>query len=425
MMKVIIEKLVYGGKGLGRLDDKVCFVPYVLPSEEVEVRITKEKKSFMECEPVEVLKPSPDRVEPPCRYFTYCGGCDYLHIKYQKQVEIKNHIFTETLERLGKIKEIPLREPVPSKPDLHYRNRVQLKVKRDKIGFFKRESREVVNIDSCLLLKEELNYALEGLREVLPFFGFAPLEVHLHSSSEGQMTARFIFRKPLRRIPLGLKHMRAFLGEYLEGFGIYVREGAFPRRVSFVGSPFAYEVAGDYKFRVSADSFFQVNRFQVENLINMVEEIIRERQPSVVVDLYSGVGTFSIPAAKYAQKVYGVEINPYAVQDANHNRKINGVKNVTFNQSPASRVLEYTKKKNPELIIVDPPRGGLDEETIRAISSIENLKTIVYISCNPSTLARDISILGEKGFELQSTGIIDMFPHTYHIESLTLLEKLR
>jgi len=423
MMKVIIGKLIYGGKGMSRIDNKVCFVPYVLPSEKVEVKIIKEKKNHMECEPVKILKPSPDRVEPACGYFTYCGGCDYLHIKYQKQVEFKNSILSETLERIGGLKEIPIKKPVPSIPDLYYRNRVQFKVRGDKVGFYKKGSKEVVNIQHCLLIKEELNTTLEGIRKVLPFFNFQPDGIHLHHGSEGHLTVRFLFRKPLKRIPLGLKHMRAFLGENLEGFGIYHSNGLFPKRLNFIGSPFVYEKVGDYKFRVSADSFFQINRFQVGNLIQMVEEIVKDKPVSTAVDLYSGVGTFTIPIARYVDRVFGVEINPYAVQDANHNKKLNNTPNVFFYRADASEILQFLSKKEPELLLIDPPRAGIGKTTLETILLLKKLKKLIYLSCNPPTLARDSAILIQNGFTLKEIRLIDMFPHTHHIESISLFER--
>ncbi|HHG74240.1 MAG TPA: class I SAM-dependent RNA methyltransferase, partial [Persephonella sp.] len=195
------------------------------------------------------------------------------------------------------------------------------------------------------------------------------------------------------------------------------------KRVNFVGSPFVYEQIGDYTFRVSADSFFQVNRFQVGNLIKLVEDELKTEKIDVAFDLYCGVGTFTIPMGRYCDKVFGVEINPYAVQDANHNRKINSSKNVFFHRSSASDALKYMLKKNPDLVLIDPPRTGLEENTINALLQLKNLKKILYISCNPSTLARDVAKLMQNGFILKSTRLIDMFPHTYHIESLTVLEK--
>ncbi|WP_456464676.1 class I SAM-dependent RNA methyltransferase [Persephonella sp.] len=423
MMKITIEKLVYGGKGIGRMNDRICFVPFVLPDEEVEVKIKKEKKSFYECEPVKIIKPSLYRVDPVCKYFGYCGGCDYMHIDYKKQIEYKNEIFLETLNRIGKIKDPNILPPLPSPSDLHYRNRAQFKLKEEKIGFFMRESRQIVNVDSCYLVKEDINNSIDGLREVLPFFSFKPVELHLYSSSKDQMTAKFIFRKKIKSIPLGLKHMRAFLGENLEGFGIYSVENGYPKRVNFVGSPFVYEQIGDYTFRVSADSFFQVNRFQVGNLIKLVEDELKKEKIDVAFDLYCGVGTFTIPMGRYCDKAFGVEINPYAVQDANHNRKINSSKNVFFHRSSASDALKYMLKKNPDLVLIDPPRTGLEENTINALLQLKNLKKIIYISCNPSTLARDVAKLIQNGFNLKSTRLIDMFPHTYHIESLTVLER--
>ena len=422
MIKVNIEKLVYGGKGLGKIDDRVCFVPFVLPEEEVSVKITNEKKSFIECQPVEILKSSPYRVEPVCKYFTYCGGCDYMHIQYEKQVEYKKEIFLETLERIGKIKDIPLQNVFPSENPFHYRNRVQFKIYGEKVGFYQRESHNVINIDYCYLLKEELNQALAGLREVLPFLTFQPVEAHFYSSSEGQMTVRFIFPRRVKSFPLGLKHLKAFLGETLVGAGIYQKD-KIPKRINFIGSPFGYETVGGYRFRVSADSFFQINRFQVKNMIQIVEEEAKNSDVSVAFDLYSGVGTFTIPMGRYIEKVFGVEINPYAVQDANHNKKLNKTPNVHFHRAPASQVLNYMKKKNPQLVLVDPPRTGLDKDTLNAILELPQLKKLIYISCNPSTLARDINKLVENGFQLTKTYMIDMFPQTYHIESITILER--
>ncbi len=346
-----------------------------------------------------------------------------MHIDYKKQIEYKNEIFLETLNRIGKIKNPNILPPLPSPSDLHYRNRAQFKLKEEKIGFFMRESKQIVNVDSCYLVKEDINNSIDGLREVLPFFSFKPVELHLYSSSKDQMTAKFIFRKKIKSIPLGLKHMRAFLGENLEGFGIYSVENGYPKRVNFVGSPFVYEQIGDYTFRVSADSFFQVNRFQVGNLIKLVEDELKTEKIDVAFDLYCGVGTFTIPMGRYCDKVFGVEINPYAVQDANHNRKINSSKNVFFHRSSASDALKYMLKKNPDLVLIDPPRTGLEENTVNALLQLKNLKKILYISCNPSTLARDVAKLMQNGFILKSTRLIDMFPHTYHIESLTVLEK--
>jgi len=260
----------------------------------VEVNIKKEKKSFYECEPVQIIKPSPYRVDPVCRYFGYCGGCDYMHIDYKKQIDLKNEIFLETVHRIGKIKDPNVLPPILSPSDLHYRNRTQFKLKEDKIGFYMKESRQIVNIDACYLLKDDINNSISGLREVLPFFAFNPTEVHLYSSSKNQMTAKLIFRKKLKSIPLGLKHMKAFLGENLTGFGIYSLENGFPRKVSFVGSPFVYEQVKEYTFRVSADSFFQVNRFQVHSLIKLVEEELKNEKIDVAFDLFCGVGTFTL-----------------------------------------------------------------------------------------------------------------------------------
>ena len=170
MMKITVDKLVYGGKGIGKIDDKICFVPYVIPGEEIEIDNLIEKKGFLECKLKSILKTSPNRKQPECKYFTYCGACDYMHIMYRKQLEIKKEIFIETLERIGKIKNVNVEKIIPSPYEFFYRNRVQFKVKKDKFGFYKKESREIINLDSCYLLKEDLNEAIIGLKEILPFF---------------------------------------------------------------------------------------------------------------------------------------------------------------------------------------------------------------------------------------------------------------
>ncbi|NPA13291.1 MAG: class I SAM-dependent RNA methyltransferase [Aquificae bacterium] len=424
MIKVRVEKLIFGGKGLAKIDGKVCFVPYVLPDEEVEVEIQKEKKDLIECSLKQVLKPSPYRVDPVCVYFTRCGGCDYLHIQYDKQVEIKNEIFRETLQKIGKLDSIPLEEPVKSPQIFYYRNRVQFKVQGDKVGFYEKNSNKVVDIDGCMLINHRLNLSLDGLKKLLELFYIKPSQVHIHGSNLGQIAVKFIFPRYIKSIPVGQKHIKHFLGDELVGYGMYYQEGKKVKKLVEVGSPFVYERLKNYLYRVSINSFFQVNPYQTENLIDMVEEVVKEKKPEVALDLYCGVGTFSIPMAKHCKKVFGVEISQSAVNDANHNRKQNRVNNLFFKKADASKVLDYIQKKNPDLVLVDPPRKGLDKQTIQVLNNLKNLKTVIYISCNPSTLARDITLFKEGGFNLKSTKMVDMFPHTHHIESFSVLERV-
>ncbi len=423
-MEVKIEKLVYGGKGIGKIEGKTCFVPYVLPGEIVEVKIKKEKKNFVECEPVFIKSPVPDRIDPPCRYFTYCGGCDYQHIPYEKQIKFKEEILKETLSRIGKIEDPNIDRVIPSKKPFYYRNRTQIKIKGEKVGFYKRESKEIINIDTCLLLKEDIGQGFEGIRTTLPFLTFQPVEAHLYSSNQDEMLVKFVYPRKIKRFPLGLKHLRQFISPNVKGVGIYrLKDNGYTERLFTIGNIYAYEKVDDITFRVSIDSFFQVNRFQVENLIKEVEEEFTEKKYKTVLDLYCGVGTLTLPVARHVESVIGVELNPYAVQDANHNRKLNRIKNAAFFRMESKEAINLIDEKNPDAIILDPPRTGLSKKIIDTINSNKSVEKVVYVSCNPSTLARDINLFKEGGFSIKSVKMIDMFPQTYHIESISVLER--
>ena len=425
-MEVYIEKLVYGGKGLGKLNDKICFVPFVIDGEEVEVKIKKEKKNFYECELVSVLEPSQYRIEPFCKYFGYCGGCDYQHIDYGKQLEIKKNIFQETLERIGKLKNLNISKIIPSENPFFYRNRVQFKVQANQIGFYMKESKRIVNIDDCLILKEDLRESLKGLRRLIDFLEFKPSEIHIYSTNLNQALIKFVYPKKFKRFPLGLKHIKAFVNKNIIGIGIFEKRGDILNRFISIGKQFAYEEINleeiNIKYRVSINSFFQVNRFQVKNLINEVLKEVKGEKFKEAVDLYCGVGTLTIPLAFYVDKVVGIEANRYAVEDGNHNRKLNSLKNLKFIKADAGKDLSVLDGYNPDLIILDPPRTGLTKDLLKYLNNKESIKKIIYVSCNPSTLARDLSILSER-YKVKNTKVIDMFPQTYHIESITTLEK--
>ena len=425
-MEIYIDKLVYGGKGIGKLEDKICFVPFVIDGEEVEVRIKKEKKNFYECEPVSVLEPSKYRVEPPCKYFGYCGGCDYQHIDYEKQLLIKKDIFKENLERIGKLKDIEISKVIPSENPFFYRNRVQFKVRVNQIGFYMKESNRIVNIDDCLILKEDLRESLKGLKRLIDFLEFKPSEIHIYSTNLNQVLIKFVYPKKFKRFPLGLKHIKAFVNKKIVGIGIFEKRGDILSRFISIGKQFAYEEISldefNIKYRVSINSFFQVNRFQIKNLINEVLEEVKGENFKEAVDLYCGVGTLTLPLAFYVDNVVGIEANRYSVEDGNHNRKLNSLKNVSFIKADAGKDITVLDRYNPDLILLDPPRTGLTKELLNYLNNKESIKKIIYVSCNPSTLARDLSVLSEK-YRVKNTKVIDMFPQTYHIESITTLEK--
>jgi 23S rRNA (uracil1939-C5)-methyltransferase len=423
-MEIKIEKLVYGGKGIGKINDKICFVPFVLPNEIVDVEIVKEKKSFFECKLNEIIEPSPYRIEPVCKYFTYCGGCDYQHIDYKNEVNIKKEILEETLSRIGKFENIKVDKVIPSEREYFYRNRTQLKVWGNTIGFYKKESNQIVDIDSCYLIDEEINNGLNGLRELIQFLDFRPLEIHIYKTNQSQILIKFVYNRKFKRFPLGLKHLRAFFSPNIVGIGIYEKKGEFLKRFITIGKTFGFEKIEDIQYRVSIDSFFQINKYQVKNLIKEVVDEIKDKGYKKALDLYCGVGTLTFPLAKYVDFVIGIESNPFAIQDANHNKKLNNLKNIKFYRMEAQDIDKLEDIQDTELVVIDPPRSGLSKKLVNFLLDMNSIDRIIYVSCNPSTLARDLNLLSEK-YEIEKVKMIDMFPRTYHIETIAVLRKIK
>ncbi len=420
-MIVKVEKVVYGGKGLSRDGSKVIFTPFVLPDETVKVKPVKEKKGFIETELTQVIEESKFRREPLCKYFTVCGGCDYQHIQYDFQLKIKEENLKENLIRIGKITEFPSIEIVPSPKEFFYRNRVQFKVCGNHLGFYKKSTHQVIDIDNCPLLLDEIFSIPSKLKEVLTFFVVQPYEIHVFYAGEGALL-KFFFPKRIKSVPK-LKDIKKILNLKIQGLGIYYKKGNRTFLQQVIGNKFTFEKVLDYRFRIGIDSFFQVNKYQLPNLIKIVSENVKGAK--ILADMYCGVGTFSIPSSKFVEKVYGFELNRFAIDDAKENAQINQTNNVEFFPFETKKGIDFLiQKKIPvDTIIFDPPRSGLNRYIIEKTSSIKSLHKIVYVSCNPSTLARELNLFKTKGFSIQKIYMIDMFPQTYHIESIVVLTR--
>lgn len=418
-MKVKIEKFVYGGYGIAYTDGKTCFVPFTLPQEEVEVNIKNDKKHYYECEIKEVVQPSSERTEPPCKYYTICGGCDMQHTSYQNQLMLKLKMFKDQLFRIAKIDKEPS-DIIPSKQPFGYRNRAQLKFDGKYLGFYKRESHQIVDIENCLLLKDDINQILTPMKKFLIKYGLIPNSIHIFSNHKNEKLVKFIFednQQLLNIIPkLDIYHQE--ISPDIKGicFNSGKDEIDLGQRSIF------YQV-DKYKFRVSVDSFFQINLFQIENLINTVLSYLKQINSKKVVDFYCGVGTFAIPSGFIAKEVLGIEANESAVKDAKANTGHNNLKNTKFLKAKTEKGIKYALDFKPDTVIFDPPRSGIGEKVIREISKIKELENIIYVSCNPATLARDIGYFKKEGFSVEDIKILDMFPQTHHIESISLLKR--
>ena len=389
-----IESLDHSGRGIGKLNNKIVFVNNALPGEIVEIKITNEKKNYIEANVTNYIEKSKDRIDSKCPYYEKCGGCDLLHMPYQLQLEFKQNkiinIVNKYLDNNVKINNI-----VKSDKEFNYRNKVTFHVNNN-IGFFKDKTNEIVKIDNCLLVDTKINDCikylnkldLKNISDITCRIGSNKLMIIINSNKD-------IDIKPISDI----------------ADSIYVNNKLVH------GNSNIYNVIGDYKYIISPDSFFQINDDICKKLYDKIKsETINSKN---ILDLYCGTGTIGIYVSS-KKNVLGIEINKSAINDANENKKINNLNNIEFICGDSG---EKSKKLNfkPDTIIVDPPRSGLDNVTINNILEMNPLK-IIYVSCDPMTLVRDLKILNNN-YNIKDITPFDMFPNTKHVESVCILER--
>lgn len=368
-----IEKMANEGKGLGRYDNQVIFVPLSAPGDVLKVKITKKSKNFCEAEIVEIKSSSKDRISAPCSYYGECGGCNFQHIQYPQQLEIKNTLVQEALKKFLRVDSLPFLPPQASSHEFHYRNRIQLHKEDANIGFYKRRSHQLLPISSCLIAEEPINEYLPQLLNDKSLSANDKVEVFLDSKLKAQH-----------------------------------------RIVSQENTAYL---------------FSQVNRFQNENLVNAVLEVASTFKTSKIYDLYAGSGNFTFPLSL---KLSGVSIDSVELSEelVNQGRRIQqqnqSNSHIHFIQSSVEYYLRNVRLQPESLVVLDPPRTGCHPEVMSILGS-QKCHKIIYISCNYMTLARDLAVLSETaknwGHQLQVEQIqcFDMFPQTDHIEVLAVL----
>ena len=453
-MRLKIEKLVYEGKGLGRdkavlLDNKsgkAVFVRKSVPGDELDVEITKDKKSFSEGIIKKIVKPSPKRIEPRCPHFDRCGGCDHQNILYTNQLKFKEEIFRETLARAGIETEIlPIRPGSDS--EFYYRNVSRFFFTKDENGQISfamhdyADYNKLIPIKSCLLQSETCNQILSALHQLLNSNLTIEQSNNLILSlwqiriREGKNTGEFMVEIITKTNNLPLKNE---IVELLKTFSMIKscyhatanrNNSTDAKRRLLFGSPIIYEKIGKFTFQISPESFFQTNSLGVKTLYDQIKDFANVGIGDNILDLYCGTGTIGIYLSTLAKKVIGVEKVQSAINDAKANARINNVKNCEFVCADATKWLDenFDMIKNLESvkIILDPPRDGLNREIIQLLCKLYNFTNfqLIYVSCNPSTFARDIKIFEENGLKLKKTEPLDMFPQTHHIECLGLISR--
>jgi 23S rRNA (uracil1939-C5)-methyltransferase len=431
-LELKIEKLVYGGDGLARLPadesgrGKAVFVPFVLEAEKVEACLIEEKSGFARARVNQVVEASPRRVEPPCLYFQRCGGCHYQHTAYDHQLEIKATILKENLRRIAKL-ELDTELNIHPSPSWHYRNRARFKVHSTPhfaLGYFKLNSHELLPVEECPISSPLINRALavmwqlgrsgkvpEAIRE-LEFFANADdsqLLVEAYCGPEIAGTAE-PFATNLR---LALPQVAGVV--FFAARGTKVDVPSEPKQLSVSGASHLIYQTKLASYRVSAGAFFQVNRHLADELVNLVSgNAGRNGAAGTALDLYAGVGLFSSVLNREFARVIAVESSPTSHADLLYNSPAN-VKAV---RSTTEQYLENAAGKlRPDLVVVDPPRGGLGEKVIQGLVKL-HAPRITYVACDPATFSRDLGRLGSAGYRVEQAHLVDLFPQTYHLESV-------
>jgi 23S rRNA (uracil1939-C5)-methyltransferase len=442
-----IDDLAFGGEGVGRADGYVVFVPGGIPGDRVRVRLEQARARFGRGVIESIEEPSPDRVEAPCPYFGRCGGCRLQHVAYPAQLAFKAKQVTDVLERLGDVSGFDLRPIMGATEVYGYRNKMEFTVTRSAsgevvIGLHEANRYDaVLDVDRCLLQSDAMNALL---RETRRFFVEQRLSVYEQESGEGLL--RFLMLREGRGTGETMVNVvtaapavseLAPLGERLRSrtpAASSVVMNVNPKKASVAagveehllgGRDHVREQVGGLTFQISANSFFQTNTAQAERLFAVVVEAAALAGGETVLDLYAGTGAISLLLARRCQRVYGIELAQAAVDDAGRNAAANGIDNCAFLAGEVRFVLPslIAQGVNAEVVVADPPRAGFHPKALRALVRLGPSR-IVYVSCNPATLARDAGELVRSGYRLQWVQPIDMFPHTPHIEAVARLDKI-
>lgn len=391
-----IEKWIYGGEGLGRLEGQVVLAPFAIPGERVRIRIINRRPDLCRAQVEEVIEASADRVEPRCPYFGSCGGCHYQHASYELQVRQKALILADVFRRIAKM-EIPEPVAVVSGEPWRYRNRVQLHFAGGQLGYMEGGTHQLRPVDQCPVASPKLEEAMAALRGMLRD----------------------------RRWPRFLRSMELFTNESEIQMNVLESEQRVAKRFfewcaeRIPGSDAAaleYRAAG-FAFRVSHQTFFQVNRFLIDSL---VEAAVGDAAGDTAWDLYAGAGLFSLPLARRFRRVVAVESGRGAASDLEFNAERAGLR-VEVRRCSAEDFLD-NETSPPEFIIADPPRAGLEKRNVRNLIRLKP-RRLVIVACDPATLARDVAALAGSGFRLSHLTLVDLFPQTYHLESIAVLER--
>ncbi|WP_054260505.1 23S rRNA (uracil(1939)-C(5))-methyltransferase RlmD [Propionispora sp. 2/2-37] len=439
-----IVGLGHSGEGVGRLAEFTVFVPQALPGEKVQVSVMEVKKNYAKAKLLAVEKPSPFRVQPPCLVYDVCGGCQLQHLSYEGQLIYKRQSVVDAVTRIGKLPEVQVRATLGAECPWNYRNKMQFPVGKENgnvvIGCFAQGTHTIIPTETCAIQQEANNRIVRTVRSAIDELG---ISIYNEKSGTGIMRhvvgrvgvatgeIMVVLVTAQKHLPHKEKLIQS-LREHIPGL-MSIVQNVNEKQTNVImgddtqtiwGQDTITDRLGEFSFVISARSFFQVNTAQAEILYNKAVEYAGLSGTEIVIDAYCGTGTITLFLAKRAKKVYGIEVVAPAIWDAKVNTRRNDIDNTEFIVGDAVEVMPLLFKDGvrPKVIVVDPPRAGCDRTVLETFLHMQPQR-IVYVSCNPASLARDLAILAEHQYIVQEIQPVDMFPHTYHVETVALIER--
>lgn len=441
-LTVTIDDLTHDGSGVAKVDGYALFVPNALPGETTEVKVIKTKKGYGFARLLNVEKTSEHRVEPPCPIFYKCGGCQIQHMDYEAQLTSKQKQVKDVMERVAKLPNVPVHPVLGMEDPWRYRNKSQVPVAFQHgelvAGFYAKRSHSIVDMDECIIQHKENDIVVQTVKRLAKELHISAYDEEKHNGVLRHIVARYgkttdqvmvVLVTKGKKLPRQ-EELIAGIKEHVPGV-VSIVQNVNSERTNVIfgkhtevlwGETYLYDEINGIRFAISARSFYQVNPDQTNRLYSKALEYADLNGSETVIDAYCGIGTISLFLAQKARHVYGVEIVPEAITDAKRNAKLNHIDNATFAVGEAEKVIPWWHAQgiHADVIVVDPPRKGCDEALLTTMLDMKP-KRIVYVSCNPGTLARDLRILEDGGYETQEVTPVDMFPQTTHVECVAVL----
>jgi len=452
IVQLQIDDLAFGGRGVARDDGKVVFVDGGLPGDTVMARISKIKPDYCESTVAEIIRPSPHRLKAPCRHFDICGGCKWQDYNYDQQLKYKHEQLNSSLVHIGKFVDPPIEPAIGARKIFYYRNKMEFSFNRQgasglNLGLHQAGSFDrVFDVDQCLLQSEISNKIVAFVRDRCRQLNLPAYDIRNHEGllrflviREGKFTGEIMvnvvsgpeyeaFEDRMMQLGKDVAHEFPEINSLLwtinslkANIARWDKHPAILKSGVMHGRDHIHEKLNQYRFRISPDSFFQTNSYQAQILYDTIIEFAEIESRDKIYDLYCGTGTIAIYISALAGKIFGVEAVPNAIEDAKFNAELNSINNLEFHVAKVEEFIDEAPKFDK--VIIDPPRAGLHPKTLRGIINMRPA-VLVYVSCNPATLARDLAgFVDSGGYDLKRVVAVDMFPHTYHIEAVARLAR--